>query len=355
VLTSRSNQSLSPTAVPLLVSSRQLKHSEASRRMHVVSTFLRSLVLGLASVVSASHNHHHHGQKDNATGTVETEYVPGPTVIAYQLDGEHVEQAEVCEGFRQGRLTWADNKNTPPPCPPDDGTIPQHAQVASVTGTITDASPVTAIAPLSSAISEQASSFPPNVADPSQDSQSTPPTRTISSSQPMPSTAVSSDIPNGQGVENEFPSGSLSCSTFPSEYGPIPIDWQRMDGWSGIQYPIIENGVVTHIDTAIAGQKCGPGAYCSYACPQGSQKSQWPKAQGATGQTIGGLKCNEAGMLELTNPEISKSLCMPGAGILIVENRTSKNNSICRTDYPGLFLYHSWRVQKLTKPYRNRR
>jgi len=73
---------------------------------------------------------------------------------------------------------------------------------------------------------------------------------------------------------------------------------------------------------------------CSYACPPGWQKSQWPSEQGSTGQSVGGISCS-GGMLHLTNSALSDSLCIQGAGSVQATNNAGSVVSICRTDYPG--------------------
>ena len=150
------------------------------------------------------------------------------------------------------------------------------------------------------------------------------------------SSPQSNNITAGQGLDLEFPDGEIDCSTFPSEYGPIEVEWANLGGWAGIQYVTVEGDSVTHIVTAVAGGKgCIPGAMCSYACPPGYQKSQWPSTQGATGQSVGGIECNANGKLSLTNPDLSKNLCIQGTGATHVQNKLSYNAAICRTDYPG--------------------
>ncbi|KAI9845465.1 MAG: hypothetical protein M1830_007539 [Pleopsidium flavum] len=72
---------------------------------------------------------------------------------------------------------------------------------------------------------------------------------------------------------------------------------------------------------------------CSYACPAGYQKSQWPSAQGVNGDSVGGISCS-GGKLHLTNPHFEQ-LCIKGTGIVNVENKLGSNVAICRTDYPG--------------------
>ncbi|KAF2137263.1 uncharacterized protein K452DRAFT_302024 [Aplosporella prunicola CBS 121167] len=71
---------------------------------------------------------------------------------------------------------------------------------------------------------------------------------------------------------------------------------------------------------------CVEGAFCSYACPPGYQKSQWPKTQGATGQSIGGIQCRN-GVLRLTNPD-EKRLCIPGAKEVNVQVEDKLNGSV---------------------------
>ncbi|KFY39595.1 hypothetical protein V494_03907, partial [Pseudogymnoascus sp. VKM F-4513 (FW-928)] len=56
---------------------------------------------------------------------------------------------------------------------------------------------------------------------------------------------------------------------------------------------------------------------------------------GNTGQSVGGLYCNAQGKLELTNPTLSKTLCIKGTGEVKVKNTIGRNVPICRTDYPG--------------------
>jgi len=73
---------------------------------------------------------------------------------------------------------------------------------------------------------------------------------------------------------------------------------------------------------------------CSYACPAGYQKSQWPTSQGSTGQSVGGIQCSN-GKLHLTNPSLSSSLCIAGAGGVQAQNNAGGVVAICRTDYPG--------------------
>ncbi|OBT60037.1 hypothetical protein VE03_10569, partial [Pseudogymnoascus sp. 23342-1-I1] len=139
------------------------------------------------------------------------------------------------------------------------------------------------------------------------------------------------------GSKPQFPSG-IDCSHFPSDYGAVKAEWLSLGGWIGLQMtPNYKPGdsAISFISTGIMGDICAANTFCSYACPAGYQKSQWPTAQGDIGQSIGGLYCNRDGKLELSNPELSKKLCITGTGEVKVKNTTGKNIPICRTDYPG--------------------
>lgn len=138
-----------------------------------------------------------------------------------------------------------------------------------------------------------------------------------------------------QGIDAELPDGELNCSDFPDQYGAMSIHWLDLDGWSGIQKPNSFTGGFGDIETVKSGG-CTEGAYCSYACPMGYQKSQWPETQGSTGQSVGGLQCKN-GKLWLTNKAMSTKLCMTGTQEVevTVQNKMISCSAICRTDYPG--------------------
>ncbi|KAF2397785.1 SUN-domain-containing protein, partial [Trichodelitschia bisporula] len=146
---------------------------------------------------------------------------------------------------------------------------------------------------------------------------------------------------NAAAVNRAFPDGEIDCSTFPSDYGAVPVDWLNLGGWASVQKPnVVEvsgfNDILTVTKNECQGDNCClEGAFCSYACPEGYMKYQWPSTQGATGQSVGGLQCKN-GKLHLTNPSIN-TLCATGTNNVNVwiENRLSKNVAICRTNYPG--------------------
>ncbi|KAL2105754.1 hypothetical protein VUR80DRAFT_7796 [Thermomyces stellatus] len=163
----------------------------------------------------------------------------------------------------------------------------------------------------------------------------------------------------GTGLEAKFESGKLSCSEFPSDYGAVAVDYLGFGGWCGVQRtPDYSDGdsSIGYIETAVKGQGCTPNSFCSYACPPGYQKTQWPKAQGATLESIGGLYCNAKGKLELTRKDHS-TLCSPGVEGIYIQNDLDDVVSTCRTDYPGTeamtipTVTKAGQKQPLTNPY----
>jgi len=140
-----------------------------------------------------------------------------------------------------------------------------------------------------------------------------------------------------------FPSGQLSCNTFPAEYGAVPVDYLGLNGWLSIQAPRNNykrtpgfDNIMTKIPSMCSnGNCCSEGTFCSYACPSGYFKAQWPTTQGHTGQSVGGLLCQN-GRLVTTNPSTDK-LCVKGATQVsaFIENKLDQVVSLCQTNYPG--------------------
>lgn len=327
-----------------------------------------TLTLVTAGVIAGAspapiHNHQHlHAVRRSVAPVFKTVDLPGPTVVAFVLNGKIIGQNEVCKGIDDGKLQWKDPNNIPSEC--SSSSTEAIATPTAATTTTTEGPPsLTSVAvqqkedvkatPVQSSQAPEPSAEPTSGAPAQLSTANSVPTPSTTSSELAPvvtsstatpsssenSSAQSSNISEGQGLDLEFPDGTIDCSTFPSEYGPIEVEWANLGGWAGIQYVTIEGDVVTHIVTAVPGGKgCIPGAMCSYACPPGYQKSQWPSTQGSTGQSVGGIQCNSAGKLSLTNPGLSKTLCMKGTGATTVHNKLSNNAVICRTDYPGLSI-----------------
>ncbi|OAP55239.1 hypothetical protein AYL99_10212 [Fonsecaea erecta] len=267
------------------------------------------------------HRHlHEHKERD----VTETAWTAGPTAYVYMLNGQELSPGEVCDGLEDHELKFVDGQD-PGVCSQASTTSSSWSSSTSTESSTTPSTTTTTSPPVSS--SPPAEFFQ----KPSSPAWSSPSGSASSSSAPAQySTAPS----GGSGVTSAFPDGQLDCGTFPSQYGAVPLDYLGMGGWAGLQAVSIAGGLVNHIVTGVSGQSCSEGMMCSYACPPGYQKSQWPSTQGATGQSVGGLSCS-GGKLHLTNPGLSNNLCIPGVGGVQATNDASGVVAICRTDYPG--------------------
>lgn len=303
------------------------------------------LAATLAASVAAtpSHNHHQHlhAKKDaphkvEKRVTVVTEVVVGPTATQYLMDGKIVDPAAAKAGLAEGEyIVIGETTPTyvPPPPPPPPSASPTTAggmkaqfieepdtsSVSIPPPPTTSAQPTTTAQPSTTAQPTTSSSAPP------------PPPKSSKPAHPSPPSG-------GTGLNADFPSGTIKCSTFPSEYGAVALDWLGTGSWSGLQFVpgySSSSTSISEIITGVSGQTCDSGAMCSYACPPGYEKTQWSAAQGATGQSVGGLYCNADGYLELTRPSHPK-LCEPGAGGVVIQNDLDDSVCTCRTDYPGI-------------------
>ena len=282
-------------------------------------------------VVAQPHRHHHRHADKRAPDYTQVVNVPGPTVLAFELNGKLIPQSDVCNGIADGSLQWADGTSNPPACD-------SHPVASPAAEPMSTASP--SPTPAGHEYFQQAEA----PASSSTSTTSTIPVYEAPSSSASPATASdyssssSSSTSSGtSGLDQEFPSGEISCSEFPLSYGAIDVHWAGHGGWSGIQVVDVAGNDPTTDDVTLlsTGDSCEKGSMCSYACPPGYQKSQWPKSQGKLGQSIGGIYCGMDNKLHLTNPSLSKTLCIPGTGLVSVQNKLNKNAAICRTDYPG--------------------
>lgn len=299
---------------------------------------IAATVAATAGLVAAQpHNHlrhkhlHHHLKRAPlpvAAPDVTEVIEQAPTVIVYEVEGHDISAAEVLQGIANGTLVWAAGAGAVPSLVAATSTAAAIQYGAAPFATQAAAATTSAIA-LHAAIAAVAPTSTSSV--------------TVGSPVSTASSLVVGTTSNaGSGVLTAFPDGQLDCSTFPSAYGAVALSYLGLGGWAGIQRPQVTlpagfSDITTVIPSMCAsGNCCTEGSYCSYACPAGYQKAQWPATQGATGQSVGGIVCQN-GKLRLTNPSLSKSLCMPGttAVNVMVKNTMSKSAAVCRTDYPG--------------------
>jgi len=306
---------------------------------HAILALVGAAAVSAASPHQHGHQHAHHARRDQPD-SVAVEYAPGPTVVVYELNGRLITEDEVQQGLKNGTLLLASDGQLSSAAPTSYASSTQAPYVAPTSSS----SSSIWIQPAATIVESSSSSVEPSSSSvyvaPSSYAESS---STSSSSQAASSSSSSNDDDDdddgnhpGNGLDEDFPDGQLDCSDFPDQYGAIPVDWMGLGGWTGVQSPGSTLGGYGNIRTALTGEGCTEGAYCSYACPAGYQKSQWPTTQGATGQSIGGIKC-QGGKLHLTNSAMSKKLCMTGASEveIKIENNLGQNVAVCRTDYPG--------------------
>lgn len=332
--------------------------------MRLVHIATLTAVVGVTVAKPRPHVHHRaHGVVHRAAQPDKVVYAPVTieTVVKYVLDGHDISVEDVRAGLANGTLEWGADGNlsvsakapvtiatsTPAPAPP--ASTPQPEQKAPP-----EAKPKPEDTP-----KEQAPQPAPEPAPkPSNSDQPAQVDKTPHSANQL----VDS---NGHcaSCDKEFPNGKIPCSQFPYGYGALPINQEGLGGWSGIQDPRYRGGDgFDDITTTVSGSCkdgscCKPGCYCSYGCPNPYLKLSFPKKQGRTGQTVGGLFCNDQGMLEMADGAIGRTMCGPGSPSMTVkvQNKLKKSVSICRTDYPGMLrafllplLRHTKAVQVLS-------
>lgn len=213
--------------------------------------------------------------------------------------------------------------------PPDASDAPIPASVSATVVLTTQTNISTIVSAVASSSTPIASPIASSSASSSASAPATSPS-TESSDDSVGILNYAMDLITGAGVDTnpytnrDFPDGKLDCSHFPAEYGAIPVSWVTKQGWSGIQINGGNGDAVGY---------CLETGHCSYACPAGFSKSQWPNEQPASGESMGGLLC-KGGKLHLTRPSYTK-LCQAGAGGVTVTNKLKQMVAVCRTDYPG--------------------
>jgi hypothetical protein len=311
--------------------------------------FARIALLSAINVAAAQHLNHIHRHHARHGSPVEardaaavTETVPGPTVTVYELNGEDVSYNEVEEGLKEGKYVLISDTSstvistTTSAVPTTTSTsTPTPTPTTSSTSEVAAAEFYQEKSSSTTSTSEEPTPTPTTSATPT-------PTPATTSETSASSSSSSSSSSGSVGDWDDFPSGKIKCSDFDSvmKYGAINVDWLNLGGFTGIQntpgfdFVMDSDSPIVTIETAVSGSTCTSQSFCSYACPAGYQKLQWPKAQGSTGESIGGMWCNSDNLLELTRKGVSQ-ICGAGAGGIEVQNTLSGNVAVCRTDYPG--------------------
>lgn len=282
------------------------------------TTIALSLSLATAGhlVVAQPHRHaHRHAEKRSPDG---------PTVTVYELNGTPVPWDVVEKGLKDGSLTVI------------NGSVAPNTEVAKETAAPSASSEQSYQEQSAATTSAAAPSETPEQSYTPDQGQNDNKGEHQGDRKDEHDRGDSYQAPSGgQGVDRDFPDGQLDCSTFPSEYGAVNVPWEGLGGWTGLQKLTYssDGNAVADIETRKSGP-CGDGMMCSYACPSGYQKTQWPEVQGATGQSIGGIECRN-GKLHLPHGSQSRKLCEKGTGGVRAQNKVGKPIAVCRTDYPG--------------------
>jgi hypothetical protein len=316
-------------------------------RIASIATLAAVTVVTVASPRPYGHRHAHAIVKREARPDAVV-YAPVTieTVIKYVLDGHDISEEDVRVGLANGSLEWGSDGNlstsakaaaavaTPPPAPapavPSPSSQPeQNAQPAAQKPSPSEAPAQPAKQPPSAAPAKPSDSAPASQID----------------TTPKKADQLVDKDGHCASCDIKFPSGTIDCSDFPYGYGAVPINQEGLGGWSGIQDPGYGGGdgfndimTVPH-GSCEDGSCCKPGRFCSYGCPNPYLKNSFPKKQGKTGQSVGGLYCNDKGKLEMADGSIGETLCGASSKSMTVKvvNKLSKSVSICRTDYPGKF------------------
>lgn len=296
-------------------------------------TLAAGLIAG--SAASHAHQHLHHAKKhqvDQVVGKRDparvTVYAAAATETVYEMGGKVIDADEAKDGLDEGNyVVIGESKPTYTPPPP-----PKTTSTSAELGALFIESKKTTSTTSTTTTTEAA---PTTTTEPTTTSSPPPPETTTTAA--AATTSSSGSGSGGTGLDAKFPSGEIKCSQFPSDYGAVPITWLETGGWSSLQfvpgYSSLSSSI-SEIIGGVAGQDCTKGTMCSYACPPGYQKTQWPKAQGSTKQSVGGLYCNSDGYLELTRDGYD-TLCEPGVGGVTAQNDLDEEVLLCRTDYPA--------------------
>ncbi|KAF1831157.1 cell wall synthesis protein [Decorospora gaudefroyi] len=316
----------------------------------------------LAAVTAAKPHHihrraHAHGLDKRAAPDAIV-YAPAATEtkIIYWLDDHAISEEEVRQGIANGTLMWGDDgvlstsTDRPVALPTPLPISKEEAQPAKSVSELKVKEPAPAKPkPTEEPKPEQPEPqrFAPPTATPARNDAPTPSWTASPVEQHDVSSTPWAGLIDKEGhcaeCHKVFPNGTIPCTEFPYGYGALPISHEGLGGWSGIQDPQYAGAdgfddITTVVKGSCSdGTCCTTGSFCSYGCPNPYLKASFPSIQGRTGQTVGGLYCNQDGFLEMADGSIADTLCVEGSKRMTVKvhNKLSKSVSFCRTDYPG--------------------
>lgn len=158
--------------------------------MKLAVTSVLLATAGLAASQIHGHGHHHlHKQR-------KVDYVPGPVVFEYQLDGEQITPEQACQGIKDGKLRWADGVAPLGACETSSSVAPSSSTVA----------PAEFFAESSS--SSTSSATPTSTSTPTPTSTSTTSVAPTSTSTSSVAPATTSVAPSTSSAKKPVPTGS---------------------------------------------------------------------------------------------------------------------------------------------------
>ncbi|KAK7744940.1 Sperm-associated antigen 4 protein [Cytospora paraplurivora] len=267
-----------------------------------------------------------------------------PTVTDYVLGGQTIskEDAEQCLNEGSCEVVGESEPTFVAPTPSTTSTSSKVTPTTTKASSTTSAVKSTSAAATTSSGVKAAEFFELDLNIGATSSSSSVKVSTSATTSAATTTSTSSSSSGATGVDADFPDGTLDCDAgVPSAYGAVAITHLDTDGWAGIldvgvdAFKIGSTSSIASFSVATSGG-VSEGMFGLYACPEGYDAAQWPEdAQGATGQSIGGIWCDTDNKLYLTRPDSTKKLCQKGAGGVQIVNKLSDKVSFCKTLYPG--------------------
>jgi SUN family beta-glucosidase len=303
------------SVVQSLISQYQNQYPE---KMKVTNSLIVASAALATVAESAVHNHRHaHLHKKREVDVVTVQGVK----VEYVFEGVPISLSEVCQGLSNGTFEWQSGTSDKPDCsaPAPAAPVVPAASPSPSTSSVEAAGFLQQSKPSATSVAKAPASPSPNA-------------NTQSSSNNAAGGSIYAAIANTNNVDVPFPDGEIDCSDFPSQYGAVAIPWYNLGGWTSVQSTSIIGGIVGDIVTAVGGEQCTPGSYCSYSCAAGYMKTQFPQQN--SGTSVGGLYCGADNKLHITNSAYN-TLCTAGAGSAKVTSSLDKSFCICGTNYPG--------------------
>lgn len=271
-----------------------------------------------------------------------------PMVTSYMLGGEAISQEKAQECLDSGSCKVV-GESEPTFVAPTPSTTSTSSVASSTTSISSVASPTSSSAVKAAEFFEFGLGATSSSAVVSVSATSAAETTSVAAATSAAAAASSSSSSSSwssssgsTGIDADFPDGELACDAgVPTAYGAVKVNHLGTDGWAGIldvgtsAFEVGSTSAIASFSVANSGG-VSSGMFGLYACPEGYDGAQWPEdAQGATGQSIGGLWCGTDNKLYLTRPDSTKKLCQAGAGGVKIVNKLSDKVSFCKTLYPG--------------------